>query len=292
MDQPVDPLELVRTRLQRTLRTLVSGSPEPPARPVDRDDPGLFGPASVTWRVHADASMFIGGLRSLLIQTLHPLVMAGVADHSDYRHDPLGRFQRTAGFVGITTYGTTAEAEAAVAAITRIHARVTGTAPDGRPYEANDPHLLAWVHATEIDSFLSAYQRYGNAPISAADADTYVAEMARLGSLIGVVDPPTSCAELAATLHRFRPELQAGRQARDAVRWLLVPPFPLLGRPAYGVVASAAVSLLPSWARRMLWLPVAPGVEPFVVRPAATVLVRLLGWALAPEPPAVEGLSA
>jgi uncharacterized protein (DUF2236 family) len=288
MDQHADPMELVRLRLQRTLRTFVSGSPEPPARPVDRPDPGLFGPDSVTWRVHADASMFIGGLRSLLIQTLHPLVMAGVADHSDYRHDPLGRFQRTAGFVGITTYGTTAEAEAAVAMINRIHARITGTAPDGRPYEANDAHLLAWVHATEVDSFLGAYQRYSDAPLDAAQADQYVDEMARLARLIGVEQPPTSTDELAATLDAFRPELHAGRQARDAVRWLLVPPFPLLGRPAYGVVASAAVSLLPSWARRMLWLPVAPGVEPLVVRPAATVLVRVLGWALAPEPPRAE----
>jgi uncharacterized protein (DUF2236 family) len=288
MDPTADPLEPVRLRLQRTLRTFVSGSPEPPVRPVDRPDPGLFGPDSVTWRVHADASMFIGGLRSLLIQTLHPLVMAGVADHSDYRHDPLGRFQRTAGFVGITTYGTTAEAEAAVAAINRIHARITGTAPDGRPYVANDPHLLAWVHATEVDSFLTAYQRYGCTPLTAAQADQYVDEMARLARLIGIDDPPTSTAELAATLDAFRPELHAGRQARDAVRWLLVPPFPLLGRPAYGVVASAAVSLLPSWARRMLWLPVAPGVEPLVVRPAATLLVRVLGWALAPHPTADE----
>jgi uncharacterized protein (DUF2236 family) len=293
MDQAADPLELVRLRLQRTLRTFVSGSPEPPVRPVDRVDPGLFGPDSVTWRVHADPSMFIGGLRSLLIQTLHPLVMAGVADHSDYKNDPLGRFQRTAGFVGVTTYGSTIEAEAAIAMIRQVHRRVTGTAPDGRHYEANDPHLLAWVHATEVDSFLRAYQRYGGAPLSPADSDRYVDEMARLARLIGVVEPPTSVVELAATLEQFRPELRAGRQARDAVRWLLVPPFPLLGRPAYGVVASAAVSLLPSWARRMLWLPpVAPGVEPLVVRPAATVLVRVLGWALTPAPPDEAELSA
>jgi uncharacterized protein (DUF2236 family) len=293
MDQAADPIELVRQRLQRTLRTFVSGSPKPAIHPTDRDDPGLFGPGSVTWRVHADASMFIGGLRSLLIQTLHPLVMAGVADHSDYRNDPLGRFQRTAGFVGMTTYGTTAEAEAAVAAIHRVHSGIAGTAPDGRHYEANDPHLLAWVHATEVDSFLRAYRRYGNVPLPTGDADRYVDEMARLARLVGIADPPTSVAGLAATLAAFRPELRAGRQARDAVRWLLVPPFPLLGRPAYGIVASAAVSQLPGWARRMLWLPpVAPGVEPFVVRPAATLLVRILGWALTPSPAQLEELSA
>jgi uncharacterized protein (DUF2236 family) len=284
MDQPDDPIELVRRRLQRTLRTFVSGSGEPPSRPIDRPDPGLFGPDSVTWRVHADASMFIAGLRALLLQTCHPLAMAGVADHSDYRNQPLGRFQRTAAFVAITTYGTTAEAQAAVDSIHRIHARVTGTAPDGRHYEANDPHLLAWIHATEVDSFLRTYQRYGASRLSNVEADQYVAEMARIGRLVGAEDPPESTDELAATMEAFRPELSVGRQARDAVRFLLVPPFPLLGRPAYGVVATAAVSLLPFHVQRMLWLPVAPGVEPLVVRPAATVLVRVLGWAMATPP--------
>jgi uncharacterized protein (DUF2236 family) len=280
-----DPIEQVRRRLQRSLRVLVSGSPEPPVRSAPRDDDGLFGRESITWRVHADASMFIGGLRSLLIQTLHPQVMAGVADHSDYRRDPLGRFQRTAGFVGITTYGTTAEAERMIGTITRVHQRVTGTTPEGEPYEANDPHLLAWVHATEVDSFLRAYRRYASAPLSDDEADQYVAEMARVARLLGSETPPESVDQLADTLRAFRPELHAGRQARDAVRWLLVPPLPLVARPPYGVVASAAISLLPRWSRRMLWLPVAPGVEPFVVRPAATALVRVLGWAMTQPPP-------
>jgi uncharacterized protein (DUF2236 family) len=284
MDREDDPIELVRLRLQRILRTFVTGSDAPPERLRRRSEPGLFDTDSVIWRVHADASMFIGGLRALLIQTCHPLVMAGVADHSDYRNDPLGRFQRTAAFVAVTTYATTTEAETAAAAIRRIHATVTGTAPDGRHYEANDPHLLGWVHATEVDSFLGAYQRYGAGRLDEREADQYVAEMAEIGRLVGVDDPPESVDELAATLDAFRPELAVNHQARDAVRFLLVPPFPLLGRPAYGIVASAAVSLLPCWAQRMLWLPVAPGVEPFVVRPAATVLVRVLGWAMSAEP--------
>jgi uncharacterized protein (DUF2236 family) len=281
MDQTGDPIEVVRRRLQRSLRFLVSGSPEPPVRmSTDRHDEGLFGPHSMTWRIHADASMFIGGLRSLLIQTLHPRVMAGVADHSDYRRDPLGRFQRTASFVGVTTYGTTAEAEGVIATIRRVHSRVVGTTPEGEPYEANDPHLLAWVHATEVDSFLRAYRRYGSSPLTGEEADRYVAEMATVATLLGSERPPRSVAELSETLHAFRPELRAGKQAKDAVRWLLVPPLPLIGRPPYGVVATAAVSLLPRWSRRMLWLPVAPGVEPLVVRPAATALVRVLGWAM------------
>jgi uncharacterized protein (DUF2236 family) len=282
--EPVgDPVEDVRLRVQRTVRSFLTGSPAPPVHPVDREDPGLFGPRSVTWRVHADTAMFIGGLRALLIQTMHPLTMAGVADHSEYKRDPLGRFQRTVHYVGITTYGTTAEANAAIKAVRRVHGRVVGTAPDGRRYAANDPHLLDWVHLTEVESFLNAFQRYAPRPLGPDEADRYVAEMAQLGHLIGAERPPTTVAEMHAAMDRFRPELHVGRQARDAVRFLLVPPFPLVARPAYGIVAGAAVSLLPAWAQRMLWLPVAPGVEPFVVRPAATALMRVLGWALAPQ---------
>jgi uncharacterized protein (DUF2236 family) len=277
----------VRGELRRRLRRFLVGTDEPPPHDPHRTDPGLFGPDSVTWRIHADASMLIGGLRALLLQTLHPLAMAGVADHSDYRHDPLGRLQRTAGYIGVTTYGTTAEAKAAVRRVRLIHDGVTGVAPDGRPYRANDPHLLGWVHATEVDSFLVTYQRYGSESLDDAAADRYVAEMAVIGRLIGVRTPPTSVAELRATLDAYRPELAVTRAARDAVRFLLVPPFSLVARPAYGIVAAAAVSLLPGWARRMLWLPVAPGAEPLVVRPAATVLVRVFGWALSSHPPAV-----
>jgi uncharacterized protein (DUF2236 family) len=278
---PPDPVELVRLRIQRTVRTFLTGSAAPPRRDQDRLDPGLFGPDSATWQVHADTSMLIGGLRALLLQSLHPLTMAGVAEHSDFRNDPLGRLQRTAAYIGITTYGSTAEAKAAIRHIRRIHDMVTGTAPDGRPYRANDPHLLGWVHATEVDSFLAAYQRYGGRPLTAARQDAYVAEMAQLGRLVGVRKPPRTTAELRATLDTYRPELSAGRQARDAVRFLLVPPFPLAARPLYGVIAGAAVSLLPWYARRLLWIPIAPGTEPLLVRPAATALVRVLGWALA-----------
>ncbi len=287
MVPPTDPVDQLRLGLQRRLRVLLSGSPEPPVFDPTRADPGLFGPHSMAWRVHADTSMFVGAVRALLLQTMHPLAMAGVADHSAYKTDPNGRLQRTAGFVGVTTFGTTAEAKAAIAQVKKVHARVTGTAPDGRPYRANDPHLLGWVHVTEVDSFLAAYQRYAPTPLEPAQADTYVAEMAGLARRLGVRDAPRSRAELAAAIDAYRPELAVGAQAREAVRFLLLPPFPLAARPAYGVITTAAVSMLPGWAQRMLWLPVAPGAEPFLVRPAATALLRVLGWALAPQPPKV-----
>jgi uncharacterized protein (DUF2236 family) len=287
MAQPADSVDHVRRELQRRMRLMLTGSDAPPVRDPSRVDPGLFGPASSAWRVHADTSMFVGGLRALLLQTMHPLAMAGVAEHSDYRRDPLGRLQRTAGYIGVTTYGTTAEAKAMIARVRRIHTRVTGIAPDGRSYDARDPHLLGWVHATEVDSFLAAYQRYAVHPLSEPDADAYVAEMAGVAKRIGVKGPPRSRAELRETITSYRPELSVGAQARDAVKFLLLPPLPLAARPAYGIISTAAVSLLPGWAQRMLWLPVAPGADTLVVRPAATALLRVLGWALAPQTPTV-----
>ena len=105
--------------------------------------------------------MFVGGMRALLLQSLHPLAMAGVAEHSDYRHDPWGRLQRTADFLAATTFGPESEAERAVARVRAVHEHVQGVAADGRPYRANDPHLLRWVHLAELESFLVAYRRYG-----------------------------------------------------------------------------------------------------------------------------------
>jgi len=150
-------------------------------------DAGLFGPDSVTWRVHAHPSALVGGLRALLVQTMHPLAMAGVAQHSRYRDDPLGRFRRTAEFVNATTYGTTAEAEAAIALVRRIHTRVNGVAPDGRAYRADDPALLSWVHNVEVDSIAAAYHRFGPG-FAPGDADRYVAEMTTLAVLMGADD--------------------------------------------------------------------------------------------------------
>ncbi|MEO5838701.1 MAG: oxygenase MpaB family protein [Acidimicrobiales bacterium] len=279
-------IEPVRLEIQHLVRSFVTGSPAPPRRLSDPDDPSLFEPDSAIWRVHADVSMFIGGLRALLLQTLHEPTMTGVAAHSDYREDPLGRLRRTANFLGMTTYGPRSSALETIDAVKRIHDRVQGTLADGTPYSANDPHLLGWVHATEVDSFLRAYQRYATRRLDAAQSDQYVADMAVVATLMGVDDPPTDRASLRTTLHSYRRELRVTPHTRDAVRFLLHPPFPLLARPTYNVIAGAAVSLLPGYARRMLWLPVPPGVEPLMVRPVATALMRTLGWALAPAPTA------
>jgi uncharacterized protein (DUF2236 family) len=243
-------------------------------------EPGWFEDGSPIHRVHSDASMFIGGLRALLLQMVHPLAMAGVADHSDYRRDPVGRLWRTSLYVGTTTYGTTQEAEEAVAMVKRVHRRVEGVAPDGRAYSANDPHLLTWVHHAEVDSFLTAHQRYGAHPLSPAEADRYVDEMSVLCELFDAEPAARSVAELRAYFAVVAPELRGGAQARDAARWLMVPPLPWTTRIAYAVIAPAAVGLLPESTRRDLWLPLAPGMDPLIVQPAARVLTRSLAWVM------------
>jgi uncharacterized protein (DUF2236 family) len=237
-------------------------------------------------QVHGDAAMFVGGLRALLLQSLHPLAMAGVAGHSGFRGDPWGRLHRTSHFLAVTTFGTAADAEKMIARIRAIHARVTGTAPDGRPYAASDPHLLRWVHLAEVDSFLCAHQRYGANPLDQAGRDGYVAGTARVATALGVIDPPLTERELYDQLASYRPELAGTREARDAARFLLFqPPLPLAARAPYGLLAAAAVATLPRWARWPLRLPYLPVAEATVVRVAGDGIVRTIRWAMATHRP-------
>lgn len=204
-------VEAFRQPLQRTLRSLIAGDgTEAGDRISPRVDDGYFGPRSVTWRVHTQSSMLVGGVRALLYQTAHPLAMAGVAEHSNYRHDPLGRLHRTATYLGATTYGDTPTAEAAIARVRRVHRDIKGIAPDGRPYRATDPHLLGWVHATEVDSFLAAHQRYASRPLDEDEADRYVDEMAVIARKLGVRRPPRSVLQLTETLAKYDDELEVG----------------------------------------------------------------------------------
>ncbi len=231
--------------------------------------------------VHADASMFVAGIRALLVQSLHPLAMAGVAGHSGFRGDPWGRLQRTSEYIATTTYGPIVDAERLLARIRGIHRRVNGTAPDGRAYAASDPHLLRWVHAAEADSFLAAYQRLAPVPLTAAEADTYVAQSAMIAEQLGVLEPPLTVAELAADLDAFRPELEASPEARDAARFLLVePPLHGLARVGYAPLAIGALALTPSWARRMLRLPGPDVLHEIVGVPVGRAAAGLVRWGL------------
>jgi uncharacterized protein (DUF2236 family) len=273
----------LRRPLAHTLRAKVAGD-EAASRAQEiwgAEGPRWFGPDDPIWRVHADASMFAGGIRALLLQSLHPLAMAGVAGHSGYRSDPWGRLQRTSHFLATTTFGTVEHAQRAIDQVRAIHLRVRGKAEDGRPYAASDPHLLGWVHLAEVDSFLRAHQLFGPVPLDEAEADEYVRQSGTIAALLGATSPPSSVAELDERLAAFRSELAATPASRDAARFLLLdPPLPLAARPGYGLLAAGAVASLPGWVRRELRLP-----PPFVAWDWPGVRLGALGsglvrWAL------------
>lgn len=244
------------------------------------EGPRWFDESRPIFQVHSDASMFIGGMRALLLQSLHPLAMAGVAQHSDYRNDPWGRLQRTADFLATTTFGPADLAEQTINRIKAVHKTVVGTASDGRAYAASDPHLLRWVHVAEVDSFLSAHQTYGAYPLTNEEADQYVADMAVIAHKLGVTAPPTSVRGLRDQLAMFRPELKSTTESRDVSRYLLLePPLDVAARIPYSLIAAAAVAILPAWARADLRLPYLPVTERAIFRPIGNVIASTIRWA-------------
>ncbi|MEU6810027.1 oxygenase MpaB family protein [Streptomyces sp. NPDC046831] len=278
---------MLRDRLAHEILSRVAGPDAPDKRARIHGTPGprWFGPDRPVRRVHGDASMFIGGLSALLLQSLHPLAMAAVDAHSGFRGDPWGRLQRTSTFLAVTTYGPADSARETCTRVRAIHEAVRGTTPDGLAYHASDPYLLGWVHVAEVDSFLRAHQRYGARPLDDDGCDGYVADMARIAAELGVPDPPVTRAELAERLAAYRGELRGTGPARSTARFLLLdPPVPLLARLPYGVIAANAVSLLPVWASRELWLPRLPPAEGLCVRPLGRAVTSGIRWAL-PAPP-------
>lgn len=248
--------------------------------PVQRSPASLFGPDTVVWRVHADVtSMMVGGIAALLLQMLHPKVLAGVWDHSNFREDMLGRLRRTARFIAVTTYAARDEAEAAIARVRRIHGHVKGRLPNGAPYSADDPDLLLWVHLTETLSFLDAWIRYGEPGMSMADQDRYIAEMAVIGAALGVEKPPRSRVEAEAAVAAMRPALAATARSAEVAAIVLAAKGP--SRATHGVqrlATQAAVDLLPDWAREMHGFS-APGLSAPLVRAGVRGVAGTLRWA-------------
>jgi len=245
--------------IERSAAAYVSGVPE------DASDDGLFGPASVAWRVSTDLASPVAGLRSLLMQALHPLAMAGVDQHSGWRRDPVGRLATTSAYLATVTFGERAVALHAAARVRRIHDHVRGVdAVTGRPYAAGDPALLLWVHAALVQSSLAAVWAFGT-PLSAEDSDRYVEEMIVAAELIGVPRPqvPASVADLERYVASVRPGLSCTPAARESMAYLLDPPG--LGEDIaefWQDVRDAAVAVLPQWARQMYGYsapPLSPG---------------------------------
>jgi uncharacterized protein (DUF2236 family) len=249
-------------------------------KPVVRRTDGLFDPRAVARRVHGDVtSMMVGGIAALLLQMLHPAVLAGVWDHSNFRSDMHGRLRRTARFIALTTYGGQAEAEAAIARIRGIHDRVRGTLPNGSTYSANDPALLAWVHVTETTSFLDAWIRYAEPGLSTADQDRYFIEMARIASALGADPIPHGRAEARAQIKAMQPHLLCDARTREVARLVLTRRAPnMLAEPLQALTMQAAVDILPAWARQMHGLS-APTLSRPLVRAGMLGIARTLRWA-------------
>jgi uncharacterized protein (DUF2236 family) len=238
----------------------------------------LFGPGSISWEIMGDVSGFVGGIRALLIQSAHPEVVAGVADHSNYRDDPLGRLSRTSAYVTATTYGAMPEVEAALTAVRRAHRGIAGRSHRGIRYHAGDAELSAWVHNSLTDSFLVTAQVFGPRPLSTEEADRFVAEQARIGRLLDADPLPSTAAELSRWL-ATHPAAAPSPGMRDTVDFLRDPPLDPPVKVGYQILASAAIATIPPRLRHVLGLKPRPGAV--AVGRAAMVGMR---WALAASP--------
>jgi uncharacterized protein (DUF2236 family) len=282
------------TEWQAELKRTLTGSPD--ALPdwarkfAEGDDAGYFLPGSAVWAVHGGVATIVGGIRSLLMQSLHPGVLAGVYDHSNFREDTLGRLARTTAWIHALTYGSTAEAQAAVTRVVRLHESVNGTYVDGggtiRKYSANDPELVRWVHNTFTDSFLRAHELW-DGPIPGGP-DAYVREWAEAGRLMGVEFPPESKAALNRELWETLAAgtLRGDDRVAETVAFIRDPPLHPFLKPGYRILFQAAVLSLEPEYRRLLGLQTARlGPLPLPVRLAARVTLAVVRLALGPASP-------
>jgi len=246
-------MEFIRTRIETQVMSMTGLALGQLDMENPKGDPGLFGPEAICWRVHGDfPSMLIGGICALMLQMLHPRVLAGVWDHSNFREDMLGRLRRTGQFISGTTFGSTKDANWLIDKVRTIHLQVTGTAPDGTHYAASDPDLLTWVHVAEVSSFMAAHLRYLNPQLSLADQDKYYAETAMVAERLGAVNVPTSRQAIEDYLHRMRPQLECGERTLEVMRVLKDAPAPSrMAKPMGNLMMQAGIELLPAWASVM-----------------------------------------
>jgi uncharacterized protein (DUF2236 family) len=224
--------------------------------PAGPHDWGLFGPDSISWRIHSSPVLLVGGLRALIIQSLNPLAMAGIDQHSDYMERPLSRLRRTAEYVATIVYGDSASAHRAAEMVERLHSRVKGVDPvTGSHYSAADVETKLWVHCVEVHSFLAAYRAYGGG-LSDAEQDAYLTEQVRAAELMGLPGElvPSSRAGFRDFFEYMRPGLCVSGASRNAIELVVDPPKTrelLPHQVSLRMMASAAVAITPRYMRRM-----------------------------------------
>lgn len=279
--------------LSKRFRRLLSGDPDgiPPWLEVIAagDEGGLYLPGDAPWIVHADFGTLVGGIRALLMQALHPGSLTGVANHSRYEQDALGRLAGTIRWLTVTTFGSHAAVAGEAQRVNRMHKRVTGeyetASGESRPYKAADPDLLLWVHIAFMDSFLRCHQMFAWREIPGG-ADAYVSLWARSVEPIGLHSAPMSEAALVAEIDRYKRELVATPKTRDVVKFIKRPPLPILARPVYWLLFEAAVVSLPVEFRTLLGLRAKPRA---IIQPLTRGVLRLIRFAIGPESPIEDG---
>lgn len=246
-----------------------------------KGDPGLFGPDSVTWRVHANfTAMMVGGLSSLMVQSLHPRALSAVWDHSDFRNKLKDRLGRTASFVAATTYGSKSMAMGAIGRVNMIHANIRGTDLDGQPYIANEPDLIRWVHLAEVSSFLHAYQHLSKTPLSASACDLYIQEMRQIGHLLGAVDLPDSWPATQEALADYRSALRFDARAREIHTVIENFPTDLLDKPFMLLTLRAAWDVMPVWLLQRMEKQPACVLQVLVTKSALVAASEPVQWML------------
>lgn len=280
---PPDPIEALRDRLAGRVRA-VFNDPRAGEAPVPPSDNALFERNSPIRMVHADiVSMMVGGMRSLLLQMLHPHALQGVLDHSNFREDMHGRLRRTAKFIAVTTFGHRDDAGAAIERVNRIHAHVGGTLPGGDPYAANDPRVLAWVHVAGATSFLAAYLRHVRPDMPGHEQDEYYRQSAVVARALGADPIPLDRREAEAIFRDLRKDLRPSPEAREVADLVLNQRPPGSPPAVQALLGAEAVALLPSFARAMLGLE-KPGLAAFPARAATWGMGKTLRWAFRQNP--------
>jgi hypothetical protein len=268
-----------KDRITRTSTSVFKHADYPLARTMEYEgDPGICGPDSISWEVIGDTATFVGGIRALLVQAAHPEVAAGVADHSRYRIDPLGRLSRTSNYVTATTFGAMPEVEQAVAVVEKMHRRVQGTSHRGIAYAADTPDLAAWVHNALTESFLATHQIYGRRRLSQVESDRFVAEQSAIGRLLHADPVPETAAGVTEWIMEH-PGIGDSPGRGEAVDFLRKPPLTGGIRAGYWLLFKGAAATIPREMRRLLGVRRIPGAI------LVTKLVaRFLRWALGSSP--------
>ncbi len=274
-------MEFIRQRIEQQVFSLTGLSLNQIDYENPKGDPGLFGPDSVCWKVHADfPSMLCGGIGALMLQMLHPLALAGVWDHSSFRQDMIGRLRRTSQFIAGTTFAATADAQWLIERVREIHCQVHGHAPDGRAYSANDPELLTWVHVAEVRSFMAGYLRYGDPDLSAEEQDRYFDEVASIAEALGAENVPRNRQQIEAYIERMWPQLCFDSRTAEVLRLLLAAPTPnLMTRPVGYLMTRAGLDLLPEWGRDMAGVRLSRS-QRLLIHSGMQLLAPTLRWAL------------